>query len=92
MEKIVRVERIYSVGAEYKYELLCEEANEKRVGAPPRYSIRITMQVLSEITEAATDFIFNSLEDACSFYELLTKNLATPKNLEYVVADELLFS
>ena len=88
MKRILRVDRVLCEGAEYKYELIEEEENERLAGSPSHYSIKITMHFLGELTEAETDFIFNSLQDVTAFYELLKNNLATPKNLEYVVIDE----
>ncbi len=88
MEKILRVERAYEDGAEYRYELISEEMSEERVGDVTRYSIRVKMSLCQNKTEATTDFIFTSLERASEFYSLLKKNLVTPLNLEYVIEDE----
>ena len=88
MEKILRVERIVCDDAEYKYELIEEAATEQCVGAPSRYSIKITMLCFGEYTEASTNFIFTRLERASQTYKSLKENLVTPKNLEYVLIDE----
>ena len=87
---LIRKETVKNDGNVYEYMLYLNESERFSSFRLPLYSIEIKL-TLSDgtVSNYMSEDLFSDFNEAVNFYERLIKNLATPMNLPYVIADSL---
>ena len=89
--KIIREEMHVQNGICYSYKLTLREGRSMADFRIPLYSIGVEMtDTHGRTTRSEAKDIFDNCERAIAFFEKLTRNLATPIDLNYIVEDELI--
>ncbi len=88
--KLKQVEIVCN-GLKYRYGLYEFSAEKVASFKITLYEIKADMETEDRTESYQTGGLFVNLKKALGFFEFLTKNLATPKNLPYLVEDSFSF-
>ena len=75
--------------ATYGYTLFYEHSKRVASFGIPLYSITVEMIINGERTEHTVKEIFADLGKASVFFNMLSENLATPRDLPYILEDSI---
>ena len=90
-KKLIREEMWVNDGICYLYRLTLREGKSTADFRIPLYSIGVEMTDTDGRTTASeAKDIFDNCEKAIAFFEKLSRNLATPIDLNYIVEDEII--
>lgn len=88
---VIKSEEITRNEISYEYELRSFESRNVASFGIVLYELCAKMTVKSSVTFYRTGGIFSDLDKALRFFELITKNLASPYHLPYIIEDFLSF-
>ena len=78
-------------GIIYRYILSARKSKKVASFEMPLYSVEVIMTKDGEVTKNSVDDVFSDVGKALSFFEQVSKNLATPIDLTYVLEDKIAF-
>lgn len=78
-------------GIIYRYVLSARKSKKVASFQMPLYSIEVIMTKDGEISRNSIDDVFADVGKALSFFDQISKNLATPIDLTYVFEDKIAF-
>jgi len=78
-------------GIIYRYILSARKSKKVASFEMPLYSVEVIMTKDGEVTRNSVDDVFSDVGKALSFFEQVSKNLATPIDLTYVLEDKIAF-
>ena len=78
-------------GIIYRYVLSSRRSRKVASFQIPLYSIEVTMTKDGEVSRNSLDDVFADVGKALTFFEQISKNLATPIDLTYVFEDKIAF-
>ena len=78
-------------GIIYRYVLSARRSRKVASFHLPLYSIEVIMTKDGEVSRNSIDDVFADVGKALSFFEQISKNLATPIDLTYVFEDKIAF-
>ncbi|MBE6537464.1 MAG: hypothetical protein E7673_05875 [Ruminococcaceae bacterium] len=76
-------------GIIYRYILSSRSSRKVASFQLPLYSVEVIMTKDGEVTRSSVDDVFADVGKALSFYEYVSKNLATPIDLAYALEDKV---
>lgn len=76
-------------GIIYRYILTAKRSKKVASFQLPLYSIEVIMTKDGEVTRNSINDVFADVGKALSFYEYVSKNLATPIDLTYALEDKV---
>ena len=76
-------------GIIYRYILSAKKSKKVASFQLPLYSVEVIMTKDGEVTRNSVDDVFADVGKALSFYEYISKNLATPIDLTYALEDKV---
>ena len=76
-------------GITYRYLLTASKSQKVASYNMPLYSISVMMTKDKNTTENSIDDVFSDIGKALAFYEQISRNLATPIDLTYVLEDKI---
>ena len=78
-------------GIIYRYVLTARKSKKVASFQMPLYSVEVIMTKDGVTTSNSVDDVFSDVGKALSFFEQVSKNLATPIDLTYVLEDKIAF-
>ena len=78
-------------GIIYRYILSARKSKKVASFEMPLYSVEVIMTKDGEVTKNSVDDVFSDVGKALRFFEQVSKNLATPIDLTYVLEDKIAF-
>ena len=85
IKDITRVED----GIVYRYVLTAGKSKKVASYQLPLYSIEVIMTKDGRVTRNSVNDVFSDIGKALSFFEQISRNLATPIDLTYVLEDKI---
>ena len=76
-------------GIIYRYILSVRKSKKVASFLIPLYSVEVIMTKDGAVTRSSVDDVFSDVGKALSFFEQISKNLATPIDLPYVLEDKI---
>lgn len=87
IKDVTRIEN----GIIYRYVLSARKSKKVASFQLPLYSVEVIMTKDGEVTKNSVDDVFSDVGKAISFFEQISRNLATPIDLTYVFEDKITF-
>lgn len=78
-------------GIIYRYILSARKSKKVASFEMPLYSVEVIMTKDGEVTRNSVNDVFSDVGKALRFFEQVSKNLATPIDLTYVLEDKIAF-
>ena len=76
-------------GTIYRYILTAEKSKNVASYQLPLYSVEVIMTKDGKVTKNSVNNVFADVGKALSFFEQISRNLATPIDLPYVLEDKI---
>lgn len=87
IKDVTRIEN----GIIYRYVLSARKSKKVASFQLPLYSVEVIMTKDGEVTRNSVDDVFSDVGKALSFYEQISRSLATPIDLTYVFEDKITY-
>ena len=78
-------------GIIYRYVLSARKSRKVASFQSPLYSIEVMMTKDGEVSRNSLEDVFSDVGKALTFFEQISRNLATPIDLTYVFEDKIAF-